>query len=117
MEDNGIKTTEELQNLTKEYQTGEPLSEKAKQMNAFLDELRSERGIVPDNISKWGPSVDLDIVADQYNNSPVVEDYSTEAINAGWGQSRLDSRIPYEPGMDLEQARALEQSRFAKIGK
>ena len=41
-------------------------------------------------------------------------DYSTEAIEEGWGQSRFDVGA-FEPGMDLENARAIEQSGGSKI--
>ena len=37
-----------------------------------------------------------------------------QAAAAGWGQSKFD-RGTFEPGMDLENARAIEQSGFSKI--
>lgn len=42
--------------------------------------------------------------------------YTREAAEAGWGESQYDSNNWYAPEMDLEQSRAYEQSRFAKIG-
>ena len=42
--------------------------------------------------------------------------YSEAAARAGWGQSRYDEANPYLPGQDIEEARAIEQSGFAKIG-
>ena len=42
--------------------------------------------------------------------------YNREAAEAGWGTSQYDRSNWYAPGMDLEEARALEQSGFAKIG-
>lgn len=41
-------------------------------------------------------------------------DFSEEAAEAGWGSSRFD-RGTFEPGMDLENSRAIEQSSGSKI--
>ena len=48
--------------------------------------------------------------------APKSVDFSEQAERSGWGQSRYDTVNPYLPGQDIEEARALEQSSFAKIG-
>lgn len=48
-------------------------------------------------------------------NGYLNNDYTEEARAAGYGTSRYDN-TEYTPGQDLEQNRALEQSRWAKLG-
>lgn len=43
------------------------------------------------------------------------QNYTDEAIRAGYGESRFDTRNPYEPGVDLDDVRAREQSWGGKV--
>ncbi len=48
------------------------------------------------------------------NTSAVANNYTEEALAAGYGTSKYDTS--YSPGMDLEHNRALEQGWFSKVG-
>lgn len=95
-------TTSELQQLNQQRQTGEVQEEQA----------------VPKK-DKYGLGPIGSAVIDSLKNQSEFSgsrDYAREAAEAGMGTSRFDESNWYSPGMDIEQARAFEQSRFAKIG-
>lgn len=85
--------------LLKNYQSGKNYSD---------DEL-----LEIDEAFATAPSFQERLAATPYQ-SYNSRDYIEEARDAGFGTSRYDS--DFAPGMDLEQARALEQSGWAKIG-
>ena len=105
-------TTKELQELLDSYQTG----------TATREETVSDTGIGELEIDNYPEEEEPVKPMTLYQRaraaaggkSAVAEDYTGEAVSAGYGTSKYDTS--YSPGMDLEQNRALEQSWFSQVG-
>ncbi len=106
-------TTKELQELLDNYQAGK---------QAVIEQDSTE-SIEPLKIDEdmYGESEPVQPVSlyRRFKNAAastaaVSNDYTEEAVEAGYGTSKYDTS--YSPGMDLEQNRALEQGWFSKVG-
>lgn len=104
--------TKELQELLDSYQTG----------TATREDSVSDTGIGELEIDNYPEEEEPVKPMTLYQRaraaaggkSAVAEDYTGEAVSAGYGTSKYDTS--YSPGMDLEQNRALEQGWFSKVG-
>jgi len=91
----GIKTTEELQQLVQDYQSGTPeveqpdLKQSAPQYPSYYD------------------------IANRNVATGVANTYTREALSQGYGTSRFDKE--FYAGEDIETRRAIAQSDFGKI--
>lgn len=94
-----------------EYQTGVPAQDEQEELELVNPNDLAEGKTSSDN----PPFVSYtDILRAQPVSTVVNNDYTQEALQAGYGLSRYDNGGFY-PGMDLEQNRALEQSSAAKV--
>ncbi len=101
---------QDVSKLLETQQTGQyvPTDEDKK----LQEELaQGPRRIVGTNIAR--PQDFLQVARDR-SLTGHNEDYSREAVEAGWGRSRFDVGT-FEPGQDMENSRAIEQSSGSKI--
>lgn len=112
-ENKNTLTTPDIQKLLQEYQSG---------VAAISNVEIPNIGSAPQTIkTSEGEDTGLPVLpnySERTKNTPlggyVGENYTDEAIRSGYGLSRYDK--DFTSGMDLEDARAKEQSAFAKIG-
>ena len=118
-------TTQELQNTLRAYQAGRQAEEQAATQdfsnsvlqNPELPDMQTEDDVqlgAPPASSPAAPTVLDRLRAAASANSPMAQDYTEQALEAGFGTSKYDTA--FNPSMDLENNRAREQSAFSKIG-
>ena len=101
---------QDVSTLLEEQQTGQYVpGEEEKKLQEEL--AQGPRKLVGTNVTR--PQDFLQEVRDPSVRVYNV-DYSREASEAGWGGSRFDVGT-FEPGMDLENSRAIQQSSGSKI--
>lgn len=119
-------TTKELQEQVESYQTGENAvqqqdfnigtieqpQEPSLPTTGTSAEDRNEQSSQTQQAPK--PVALANVLGAVRSNNPIVEDYTQEALAAGFKTSKYDTA--FHPSMDLEDNRAREQSSFAKIG-
>ena len=118
-----MSTWQELQNKLQAYQSGQSLEAQAEPVrinnNANASPMypvapppipEEERAAWPEEQPVF---IGRDLMGVRRDN---MHDYRGEAGAAGWGENpRLDSRSGYQPGANLEDIRAREQSTLGKI--
>lgn len=102
--------TKELQDAVEEKQTGVTIDNQPVESPVAQKPSRAEK-------YGFGSPEDLRSYFEYRKQNPFVsnsQEYTEAAAAQGFGRSRYDTI--YTPGMDIENARAVEQSNFAKIG-
>lgn len=106
MEDNKVLNTDEIRNKLEAYQTGVVEESEDEKIEPIpVEELQNRMPVIRPLTDRLR-SARLD--------SGVAENYSAEALQAGYGNSRFDRA--FSPEQDLEQKRAIDQTAFEKIG-
>ena len=113
-EDKNTLSTPDIQKLLQEYQTG--MASIAGMDIPKIGSISNQTIKTPEGEDTGLPV--LPTYSERMKNTPlggyVGEDFTEQARQAGYGLSRYDT--DFDPGMDIEDARAREQSSFAKIG-
>ena len=107
-----MPTARELGKMLEDYQAGKQGVEEVEPIDAELEQ--PQMPVASHGDISLTP-VGTRLITSQ-NNEPVSEYMAEEAVRSGWGdRPRLDVRTGFYEGMDVEDARAREQSGFWKI--
>lgn len=102
--------TREIHNILDSYQTGTvPEDNTQIELGEAVPESQAQ---MPEPVAP--PSFYQRVRHTIRTNPTVTEDYTEQALGAGFGTSKYDAA--YTPATDLEHNRALGQSWFAKVG-